>query len=444
MSGQSDPVPEVYGAEAYTSPDYARAEGEKLWPHVWQQVCRLEELPDVGDYVTYDIMNDSIIVVRSAIDTISAFYNVCAHRGKRLTEGCGSVDQFRCSFHGWKYDLTGRCTWVLDPEDWGDRLTEERLKIPDVKVDTWGGWVFINMDPDAGPLREFLEPAATVLDPYQFERMRYRWRQWFVFDCNWKIALEAFIEAYHVEGTHPQLMKVGDYDMVSSKHGLHGNNAFAPAKDSSGSADASTINRAGKGDDPRAATAALQIETWETVNARTTETLVKAAQRLVDELPADTPSPAVVAHWLKSAQADDAARGVLWPEITPEQLAAAGSSWHIFPNMLIAQAQTNALVYRMRPYRDDPEKCIFEGCVIELFPEGEEPVTEWIESDPGDFEAWRLVLSQDFHNMREVQRGVRSRGFRGCIPSPKQEQTVINLHRNLARYMDGVGAPRPL
>ena len=95
------------------------------------------------------------------------------------------------------------------------------------------------------------------------------------------------------------------------------------------------------------------------------------------------------------------------------------------------------------PDRQEPERCIFEAAVIERFPEGGEPETEWEYADPGDVEKWRPVLLQDFDNMIQVQRGMRSRGYRGCIPSPKQEQTVANLHRNLARYV-GRGGLGPL
>lgn len=438
------PPPEVFGNEAYVSRDYARAEGEFLWPKVWQHACRLEDIPEVGDFVTYDIMDDTILVVRSGPDEISAFYNVCVHRGKRLADGCGSVQEFRCSYHAWKYDLRGQCTRVLDPEDWGECLTQDRLTIPRVKVDTWGGWVWVNMDPDAIPLREYLEPAATLLDPFQLERMRYRWRLWCHFDCNWKVALEAFIEAYHVEGTHPQLMADGDFHMWSRAKGLHGHNGFDERNpDKKAVAESNTINRPGKGEDVRLSTAALQKQIWETANSRTTKTLVDAAQRLPDELPEGTPPGEVMAHWLKSARADDAARGVIWPEVSPAQQAAAGSAWHIFPNMTIGHSITNALIYRVRPYRSEPEKCIFEAAVIELYPEGGEPATEWTYADPTDVSMWRSVLMQDFDNMLQVQRGMKSRGFMGCIPSPRQEQTVANLHRNLATYV-GRGMPEKL
>ena len=93
----------------------------------------------------------------------------------------------------------------------------------------------------------------------------------------------------------------------------------------------------------------------------------------------------------------------------------------------------------MRPYGDDPNKCIFESYALERFPEGEEPETEWVYADP-TAENWGSVLVQDFENMEFVQKGMKSIGFRGPLPNPHQEQKVINLHRNLAEFMEGRGA----
>ena len=164
--------------------------------------------------------------------------------GKGLANGCGHAKQFRCSFHAWLYDLKGDNTFVLDQEDWEGALKQERLNIPKVKVDTWGGWVWINMDPDAEPLRDYLEPAASALDPFELENMRVRWSKWTYFDCNWKVALEAFMEPYHVAGTHPQMMKYADFYVWSQAMGLHGNDGFVERDRSAGDG---TVMRAGKG-----------------------------------------------------------------------------------------------------------------------------------------------------------------------------------------------------
>ena len=442
--------PLTFPVEAYISEDYARAEGDKLWAKVWQHAGRVEEIPNVGDYLTYDIGADSIVIVRSAPDTIKAFHNVCSHRGRRLIDAppgsqCahGHKKGFVCGFHGWRYDLDGNCTFKLDEPDWKGALSDKRTRLNEVKVDTWGGWIFINMDPNCVPLREFLEPAASKLDPFEFAKMRYKWRQWVIFDCNWKTAIEAFMEPYHVAGTHTQLLKYGQYYAYSKAYGLHGVSGFDERDPSLKMKQSSTITRAGLGTDARVSTYQLQHEIYTTVNnASTTETLVNAAKRLVDELPEGTPPGEVIKHWLASARADDAARGVVWPTITPEQMSEAGLAWSVFPNMSILQGITFALCYRARPYGDDPNKCIFESFAIERFPPGQAPQTEWVYAEP-TAEKWGMVLAQDFSNMAAVQKGMKSRGFRGTLPNPHQERKVTNFHRNLAEYM-GTGAPQRL
>lgn len=439
-----------FPVEAYLSREYAEAEGDRLWSRVWQHAGRVEEIPQVGDFITYNIGADSIVIVRTTPETIKAYHNVCSHRGRQLVDtppgahsACGTRRQFVCGFHGWRYDLEGQCTFKLDEGDWKGALTDARTRLPEVRVDTWGGWLFINMDRDCPPLREYLEPAAGILDPFAFEKMRYKWRQWVIFDCNWKAAIEAFMEPYHVEGTHPQLLAYGQYYAYSKAHKLHGVSGFDERDPAMKMKQSSTITRAGKGKDPRTSTYELQNEIYTTVNkASTTETLVNAARRLVDELPEGTPAPEVIKHWLASARADDAARGVEWPSISPEQMAEAGLAWSIFPNMSILQGITFALCYRARPYGEDPNKCIFESYAIERYPAGQEPKPQWVYSE-SNAENWGKVLAQDFSNMAAVQRGMKSRGFRGTLPNPHQERKVTNFHRVLSAYM-GTGTPTRL
>ena len=440
--------PVTYPVEAFVSPEYARAEADRLWSRVWQVAGRVEEIPKPGDYITYEIGEDSILIVRTAATAVKAYHNVCPHRGRRLIDtppgdnrACGNKKAFVCGFHGWTYNLDGKNTYVLDKEDWKGVLDEKRTSLCEVKVDTWGGWLFINMDTSAVSLREYLEPAAGFLDPFEFAKMRFKWRQWVIFDCNWKTALEAFMEPYHVAGTHPQLLKYGQYYAYSAAHGLHGVSGFDERDPSMKMKQSSTITRAGLGSDARVSTYELQNEVYTTVNnASTTETLVNAAKRLVDELPEGTSPDQVIKHWLASARADDAARGVIWPTITPQQMSDAGLAWHVFPNMSILQGITFALCYRARPYGGDPHKCIFESYAIERFPEGQEPKTNWVYAEPTG-EKWGAVLAQDFSNMAAVQKGMRSRAFSGPQPNPHQERKVTNFHRNLAKYM-GTGAPR--
>jgi phenylpropionate dioxygenase-like ring-hydroxylating dioxygenase large terminal subunit len=445
-------TPLTIGVDAYLSPEYARAESNLLWSKVWQQVGRIEEIPKVGDYLTYEIMDDSIIITRTGPDgpdgtaSLHAYHNVCSHRGRRLVdrppgehEARGSCRAFVCGFHGWTYDLEGNNTWAAEKEDWPTGLTEKRTRLTPVQVDTWGGWVWINMDPDAEPLRQYLEPAATLLDPFGLQNMRYRWRKWLVFDCNWKVALEAFMETYHVPYTHPEFRKFGTFLGWSRYQGRHSNIGYDAPK---GMEENQAKLRVADGPDARLSTIELQNFTWENANTNTTRTLVDAAERLTDELAEGTPPGEVLRHWLASAKKDDANRGVVWPEVDPEVIAKSGTAWQIFPNFQIGHALNNMLCYSARPYGDDPDKCIFEAAVYELFPEGEEPETKW-EYTPEDDPGWRTVLPQDFSNMAAVQKGMKARGFTGPKPNPYRERSIVNLHHNLAMYM-GTGAPTDL
>jgi phenylpropionate dioxygenase-like ring-hydroxylating dioxygenase large terminal subunit len=437
-------APVTIGPEAYISEEYARAEADKLWRKVWLQAGRLEDIPNVGDFITYEILSDSVIIMRSGENELRAFHNVCSHRGRRLIDtpkgkrnARGNKSNIVCGFHGWTFDRQGKCTYVEHQEDWQGKLTEERTSLGKVHVDTWGGWLWINLDPNAGPLAAYLDPAASLLDPFQLQNMRPRWRKWVIFDCNWKVAMEAFNETYHVSTTHPEFMEFGQFRGWGRNQGLHSNIGYDAPK---GREEDQAKLRLGAGEDPRKSTWEMQDFTWKFANTNTTMTLVEAAKRLVDELPENTPAPEVSKHWLASARAADEARGVFWPVVAPEHTAKTGTSWQIFPNTQIGHAVNNMLVYHYRPYKADPNKCIFEASVYELYPEGEAPETEW---EYTELEDWPPVLQQDFNNMAAVQEGMKSAGFRGTQPNPYMERTVPSLHYNLARFM-GTGAPRKI
>ena len=160
-------------------------------------------------------------------------------------------------------------------------------------------------------------------------------------------------------------------------------------------------------------------------------------------MPAGSSAEEVAVRFNEVAQSIDAERGFAWPTLDPALLPETGHDWHFFPNSVILQGITYALCYRARPNGSDPNSCIFEVYVIERYGEGEEPKTEWVEvADPFD-PRWPEVLQQDFSNMPYVQRGMKSRGFKGARPNPRQEVTVINFHKTLAEYI-GRGAPEPL
>ena len=170
----------------------------------------------MGSFLTYDILDDSVIVVRTAPTTLTAHHNVCVHRGRRLVDtprarkapAAGTqVVRVRVP----RLDLrSGRCcTHIRERDDWQDTLTPQNTHLAPVHVDTWGGWLFVNLDPDCESLGDYLEPAARCSIRSAAENMRVKWRKWLNFDCNWKVAIEAFNETYHVVTTHPEFNKFG-------------------------------------------------------------------------------------------------------------------------------------------------------------------------------------------------------------------------------------------
>ena len=196
-------------------------------------------LPKVGSFLTYDILDDSIIVVRTGPTRFTAHHNVCMHRGRRLVDtperrqerlrdtGSRSSADSTAGPTAW----TAACTHIREQDDWQGSLTPENTHLARVNVDTWGGWLWINMDPDCEPLADYLFPAAKILDPFGLENMRFKWRKWLNFDCNWKVAMEAFNETYHVFTTHPEFNKFGEFKGWAKAQGKHSNIGYDAPKD---------------------------------------------------------------------------------------------------------------------------------------------------------------------------------------------------------------------
>jgi len=431
LSGRVE-APVTMSTEPYISEAYAREEKEKLWLKVWQMACREEEIPNVGDFYTYEILDQSIIVVRTGEDEITAYHNACRHRGRRLTQGCGRATHFHCPYHGWQWSLQGENTHVLNREDWSGQLDDDRLRLKIVRVARWAGYVFVNFDPDCEPLEEFLQEVPYWIGPFQMERMRYKWRQWLRMDCNWKVAVEAFIEGYHAQTTHPQTKQVADAGTGSSSEGLHGRLFQVHA---AGGGIGTGVGEKAKIDIRRVPYEGLKLQK-ETVWTLTTDTFIEAARRLPELLPETATPQDVSMKLMETAYRLDAERGVDWPQVSPEHMAQVGINWHVFPNMVLLPNMTFCLGFRMRPDGFNPDSSFMEVFALERYPEGEEPETKWEHKPDMTGDNWPLLLKQDFRNLSEQQAGMHSVSLDGLHPNPAQEACVINFQRNLAAYMD--------
>ncbi len=423
-------------ASEYISRDFAEQEIAKLWPRVWQMVCREEDVSSVGDFHTYEIVDDSIVVIRSGPDEIKAFHNVCPHRGRRLAEGCGHSARLHCRFHGWQFDLHGRNLVVVDRDDWEGALDDDDLALKQVKVARWGGWIYINMDPDSESFEEAMAPALDFLSPYQWEGMRYHWRKSTRLPCNWKVALEAFNEAYHLQQAHRQMLRYFDDYTISKTYGRHSMFGYWTARKSGWRS--KRLGGPKPGDDLRAALVDFMEDMLATLNAGDSINMVEPARRLMSAVPADASEDEVFAKFGQFVHEHAVSQGIEYPPITAEQMGAAGSDWHIFPNHIILPGATAILTYRARPDGHNPDSCLWDVYALRRYPVGEEPPhvpTEWSD-DLFDESFWGKILVQDFVNFAEVQKGLKSRAFKGSRTNPVQEQAVGNLHRGVREFID--------
>ena len=210
----------------YHDPDFARIEEERLFRHGWQFAGFTSQAAEVGDYFTCRAWHIPVIVVRDSPETLSAYVNVCRHRGSIVIEepadqyataAChGNRQSIQCTYHGWTYGLDGALRAAPGLAKESDMDTEH-LGLWPVQVDTWGPMVFVNPDPDAGPLTETLAELPGLIEELGVDLhslMQPRgWRS-YPFESNWKISVDNFLECYHCAINHPALVAQLDMDRL--------------------------------------------------------------------------------------------------------------------------------------------------------------------------------------------------------------------------------------
>lgn len=186
---------------AYYDRDYAEKEMECVWKKSWQFACREEDIPNVGDRLPYTVGTLSFVIVRSARDQFRAFHNTCLHRGTRLCDHASGGDSIRCPFHGWQWNIDGTLKNIPGRWDFAE-VDDASYALPEIKVGTWGGCVFVNPDPEAGPLEDALGVIPEHFAHFQMENRFTLVRTQKKVRANWKTVWAAFLEAYHVAETH--------------------------------------------------------------------------------------------------------------------------------------------------------------------------------------------------------------------------------------------------
>jgi nitrite reductase/ring-hydroxylating ferredoxin subunit len=410
-------------AARYTSPAFAELEAQRMWTRTWQMACREEELPEPGDTIVYEIVGRSLLITRQADGSIRALHNSCTHRGRKLLLADDSVKHFRCPFHGFSWHLDGTvrsipCRWDFE------HVTDAEFRLPEARVGTWGGFVFVNMDPAAMPLDEYLE----VL-PRHFARWRLEdcWKAVHVakrIPCNWKVAQEAFMESYHVIATHPQILAlIADANSQYDIYGDHVSRNLA--------AFAAPSPHLGDGG----------VEPQQILDGMLQ--LMGRQPGALGTITADAArGPRAILGDANRRAFTRAFEGDFSDASDAETLDAL--VYNVFPNFAPWGGFAPNIVYRWRPAGSDVNSCVMEVMILKRPERGQprpKPVpVHWLRDDQPWSDATELpilgpVIDQDMSNMPFVQEGLVASATGRVQLGAYQEIRIRHFHQTLDRYL---------
>jgi nitrite reductase/ring-hydroxylating ferredoxin subunit len=432
LDADTHPVPDVlrlqsprsFGAkdipvERYTTREWHLREVDRVWLRAWQFACREEHIPTPGDYIIYDIAHLSFVVIRTDSGEIKAYPNACLHRGRQLKDYDGQCSEIRCPFHGFAWTLDGALADV--PAAWDFPHVDQRatvdFRLPECQVGTWAGFVFINPDRSAGPLVDFIGEMADQFAVWDLEHRYVEAHVAKVIEANWKITQEAFCEAYHVGGTHPQILPyLGDTNS--------------------------------------------QVDVWDTfarvitpggtpsplLDWKPTE---EDMLRSMLDVRVDQALPLPLSEGQTARAVGAAAAREQWRPIVGDRVDRMSDAemmdsldYTLFPNFHPWGA-FNRIVYRFRPNRDDHRSALMEVLFLSPFA-GQRPPPAPVHH-LGVHEPWTnapelgmlaKVFDQDTFNMSKVQRGLETTFKPGITLGNYQESKIRWLHQMLGAWVE--------
>ena len=408
----------------FFDPEFHRLEMTHMWNRVWQMACREEQIAEPGDTYVYEIGDASLIVVRGDDGTIRALHNSCLHRGTMLRTRPGKVDCIRCPYHGLTWNTDGSLreipsAWDFPHVEYGD------LQLPEARVDTWGGFVFVNLDPDAAPLADFLEDLPWHFESFPLEE---RWTSLHVvrgLPCNWKVAMEAFIESYHVMAVHPQLLTTANDALT--QYDVYGDHVSRMM---------TAVGVASEHLDPAPDDTTI-----------VSEMLGRRSSDPVDPIEPGT-ARTVLAERVRASL--EKRTGLDLSQLTDAELLD-GIEYFLFPNLMVWAGYLTPFVYRFRPEGNDPDRCIVDIMKLDPLPQsGERPApapTRFLEpgetwADVPELGPFGRVFNQDGATVGRVQRGLHASVASRLTLSQYQESRIRHFHATLDAYLANDGLAR--
>ncbi len=419
-TGRGDP-------ERYASKAYMEAEWEKMWTKTWLLAGPVCDVKEAGDYFRFDVGRESFIVVRGEDGAVRAHYNVCPHRGSRLiVDDFGSMGRFTCPFHSWKFGLDGKNIEVTDRETFRSEVLCHDLDLTSVRCEVVAGLVFISMNPEIEPARDWLGVVADHLDAYEIGKMNVIQHKQSDWEANWKVGVDAFYETYHLHAIHPQTQGVMDDRNQFDLYPNGMSRMYIPFAQPAGRyPDQTTVN---EGIKMMLRDAGIDPDTY-TGTAQETRKAIQAAKR------ARAPS-----------------LGLDYSRFSDDQLTDS-VPYGVFPNVQLGCHPEGVFMMRFLPDADDPAKFVYDNIILyRHVDDANYKVPAWMGlpegiDTTGDMrpDVVRVphgappdlgeVLDQDTDLVPIVHAGSRSRGFRGPLWS-EQELRLRHFHSELDRYLN--------
>ena len=414
---------EKLDGERYYSPEFMKAEWDKIWTKTWQLAARVDELEEPGAFYTHELGKESFLFVKGDDEKIRGFYNLCQHRGNRLCQSdTGVMDSFTCPFHGWQWNTDGTLKHIADPQffrQFDDIIPTKELGLTPVKVEFWGGWIWFNMDMEACPLAEYLGEAGRHLESYDFEKFHLVNYQTFEWNGNWKHAWDAFNESYHFGSLHPDMIEFGEgHDVPIELLGIHSR----------------MLN--------------FNHTVSEIVADQTTMTPLREHFMLAGD---NYKGPAKDVHLeeIRRRRAAQDQSYLPFEQMNDEQLVHQ-YHYSFFPSATFTQTPESGAVFRYRPHATDPNICYYDFFVMSHLPpdaqKNKRPVhkvhrhvdgIDYAEAFGSTFDpVLANVIAQDGSNMTTMQAGVQSDAFTGMTLCD-QEIRIRHFHRIIDDFIAG-------
>jgi phenylpropionate dioxygenase-like ring-hydroxylating dioxygenase large terminal subunit len=419
---------EPLAASRYTSLEFQQQEYEKLWPYVWQFAARDEDIPEPGDYVVYENAGRSYLVTRQEDGSVKAMHNVCLHRGRKLRTENGTADRFQCPFHGFTWNKDGSlneipCSWDFS------HIKDKVAHLPEAEVSSWQGYIFLRENPGGPTIEEYLAPLPDYFKRWRHDQCTTAIWVAKVVPANWKVTMEAFMEAWHTIVTHPQLLPfTGDANTSYNIFGDNVNVAYTP------------FGVMSPHIDPEGKEQQWIVDEFIKYNGRSADNYDDDPYAVT--VPKGMSARRALGDAMRANFAKTFGHAEMHEQATDAELLDA-FVYNVFPNFAPWGGYMPNIVYRWRPWKD-PDHCLMEVRILVRVPEGQ-PIPHGVPMKfLSDDEPWTAapelgvlghVFEQDMDNLPYVQEGLKASKTGEIQLGDYQEIRIRQFHQTLDKYL---------